>query len=271
MAKLKVQGNASGTGVVTLTAPNTNTDRTITLPDDTQTLIGTNASGKVGIGTTTPSTGLSVVTGSANGIELGQDSDLSTDSGRLFFSTSAGSNSIVSHSGALGFNTGATAGSSSGTERMRIDSAGAVTMPSQPAFHAWRQATPQTLSAVTDTIVFNAERFDQNSDFDTTTGKFTAPVTGRYAFQWMLRIDSLEMNSEHYSMDLWTSNQYYVYQNIIDSRCFDANSEWWSFNGSLLVDMDAGDVAYIQSYINTNAGGYRVAIDHSSFSGYLVC
>ena len=33
MAKLKVQGNASGTGVVTLTAPNTNTDRTITLPD----------------------------------------------------------------------------------------------------------------------------------------------------------------------------------------------------------------------------------------------
>ena len=50
MSKVKIQGNASGTGVVTLTAPNTNTDRTITLPDDTQTLIGTNASGNVGIG-----------------------------------------------------------------------------------------------------------------------------------------------------------------------------------------------------------------------------
>ena len=33
MSKVKIQGNASGTGVVTLTAPNTNTDRTITLPD----------------------------------------------------------------------------------------------------------------------------------------------------------------------------------------------------------------------------------------------
>jgi len=33
MSKIKIQGNASGTGVVTLTAPNTNTDRTITLPD----------------------------------------------------------------------------------------------------------------------------------------------------------------------------------------------------------------------------------------------
>ena len=55
MSKIKIQGNASGTGVVTLTAPNTNTDRTITLPDDTQTLIGTNASGNVGIGTASPS------------------------------------------------------------------------------------------------------------------------------------------------------------------------------------------------------------------------
>ena len=41
MSKVKIQGNASGTGVVTLTAPNTNTDRTITLPDGTDTLIGT--------------------------------------------------------------------------------------------------------------------------------------------------------------------------------------------------------------------------------------
>jgi hypothetical protein len=47
MSKVKIQGNASGTGVVTLTAPNTNTDRTITLPDGTQTLIGADASGDV--------------------------------------------------------------------------------------------------------------------------------------------------------------------------------------------------------------------------------
>jgi len=40
MSKVKIQGNASGTGVVTLTAPNTNTDRTITLPDEDITLGG---------------------------------------------------------------------------------------------------------------------------------------------------------------------------------------------------------------------------------------
>ena len=41
MAKVKIQGNASGTGVLTITAPNTSTDRTITLPDSTGTLATT--------------------------------------------------------------------------------------------------------------------------------------------------------------------------------------------------------------------------------------
>jgi len=62
MSKVKIQGNASGTGVVTLTAPNTNTDRTITLPDGdislgvgiddnaTSTAITIDASKNVGIG-----------------------------------------------------------------------------------------------------------------------------------------------------------------------------------------------------------------------------
>ena len=38
MAKVKITGHASGTGVLTVTAPNTSTDRTITLPDSTDTL-----------------------------------------------------------------------------------------------------------------------------------------------------------------------------------------------------------------------------------------
>ena len=40
MAKVKIQGHASGSGVLTVTAPNTSSDRTITLPDSTDTLIG---------------------------------------------------------------------------------------------------------------------------------------------------------------------------------------------------------------------------------------
>jgi hypothetical protein len=42
MSKVAITGNASGTGTLTLSAPNTNTDRTLTLPDNTGTIL-TNA------------------------------------------------------------------------------------------------------------------------------------------------------------------------------------------------------------------------------------
>lgn len=38
MSIVKVQGNASGTGTLTIAAPNTNTDRTLSLPDAAGTL-----------------------------------------------------------------------------------------------------------------------------------------------------------------------------------------------------------------------------------------
>jgi hypothetical protein len=78
MSKVKIQGNASGTGVVTLTAPNTNTDRTITLPDGdisfgvgiddnaTSTAITIDASENVGIGTTNPAVPLDVRGGASS-------------------------------------------------------------------------------------------------------------------------------------------------------------------------------------------------------------
>jgi len=41
MSLVKISGNASGTGTLTIAAPNTNTDRTLTLPDNTGTIITT--------------------------------------------------------------------------------------------------------------------------------------------------------------------------------------------------------------------------------------
>jgi len=43
MSKITLAPNVSGTGTLTIAAPNTNTDRTLTLPDVTTTLVGTDA------------------------------------------------------------------------------------------------------------------------------------------------------------------------------------------------------------------------------------
>ena len=49
MSKIALSGNASGTGTLTLSAPNTNSDRTLTLPDNSGTLLS-NASTFAGTG-----------------------------------------------------------------------------------------------------------------------------------------------------------------------------------------------------------------------------
>jgi hypothetical protein len=45
MSLIKLQGNASGTGALTIAAPNTDTDRTLTLPDTTGTIVMNEGSG----------------------------------------------------------------------------------------------------------------------------------------------------------------------------------------------------------------------------------
>ena len=48
MSKVKIEGNSSGTGTFTLTTPNSNTDRTFTLPDATGDLLtSTSSVGKI--------------------------------------------------------------------------------------------------------------------------------------------------------------------------------------------------------------------------------
>lgn len=80
MSKVAITGNASGTGTLTIAAPNTNTDRTLTLPDEAGTVltsggaidvdpsapadsVAIDSSGNVGIGTSSPSQKLDVSNG----------------------------------------------------------------------------------------------------------------------------------------------------------------------------------------------------------------
>ena len=60
----------------------------------------------------------------ADGLHLNQDTSTNTNSNRLFFTGSSAASAIFQSGSVLSFRSGATAGSSSGTERMHIDTSG---------------------------------------------------------------------------------------------------------------------------------------------------
>ena len=78
MSKVKIQGHASGTGVLTVTAPNTSTDRTITLPDGDVTLGG--------------------AVGGASGVDFNDDVKARFGTGNDLELYHNGSNSIIKNS-----------------------------------------------------------------------------------------------------------------------------------------------------------------------------
>ena len=104
------------------------------------------------------------------------------------------------------------------SEKMRIDSAGHVTIPLQPAFNVTMDGNQNNIAVnpSENTIIeFDTEVFDQNADFNPSTYKFTAPVTGKYLLAYSIRMQNLDTGSTSVSIILHTSNRNYAsYQDM---------------------------------------------------------
>ncbi len=82
-----------------------------------------------------------------------------------------------------------------GSERMRIDNAGRVTMPYQPAFKASRLSGNVGAG---NTFVFNSASFNTGGHYNTSTGRFTAPVSGVYQFNVILLTANTNPTGHYY-------------------------------------------------------------------------
>ena len=145
---------------------------------------------------------------------------------------------------------------------MRIDHNGVVTTPAQPMFDAGRNAGYQTDDAY---FVQDYARVNVGSHFDTSNGRFTAPVAGTYFF----------------TFSIMTHDSGSVVQAVVQLR--KNGSAAMNFlqhktgqyhtrvNGSMVLTLAASD--YIQTYVGdsgTSSGWQGSAHEYNVFSGFLI-
>ena len=154
-------------------------------------------------------------------------------------------------------------------EQMRIDASGEVTMPSQPAFHVTKNAAQNNIPINTvTTILFQTEAYDVGSNFASSI--FTAPVSGKYFLSANVRIDNVDKDSAHDDFQILTSNR--SYKNIYDVGVLASDPAHWTYQMTVVADMDAGDTARC-TFFQTGGTAQADIIDDAGrtfFCGILI-
>ena len=229
------------------------------------------SSGRVGINTTSPDFALHVQDAGSNAaatVKLGDvyhgyvqqnANDLNIISnGDQAYRASVGTNNGT---GNIVFQTAhATTGN---TERMRIDSAGRVTMPNQPSFKVATNYSTQTYIAGA-TLLYTVEEYDVGNNF--ANSRFTAPVAGVYHFDVSVFVRAVTPASG-FSYIALTKNGGILYPYSHSDNGNITNYEALSL--SRTVQLAANDYVQVYAFNHTSHTVYN-GTSYNHFSGHLI-
>jgi len=153
--------------------------------------------------------------------------------------------------------------------KMKIDSSGRVTMPYQPAFSAYfngNNNNAYTLGAGGGQINFNATYYNQGGHYSTSTGRFTAPVSGAYQFNACL----FGYNGGQISSQASTGVIIYkngIQYHYIAYNYLDGASSYPSLSGSVILYCNANDYVTLSTTTGVYTDGNNV---YTHWSGHLI-
>lgn len=161
---------------------------------------------------------------------------------------------------------------STGNIFWNMTTAGERTMPLQPAFLARHTAAENNVTGngTLYQVISTTISFDQNIDYNNTTGVLTAPVTGKYQLSSCMELTSIGgANGVFIGIIASSGNLVGETQNAAPNGV----SGIQRINVTGLIDMDLGDTAYIAVLVD-GIGADTADIAGSSgtfFCGFLSC
>ena len=156
------------------------------------------------------------------------------------------SHTLSNWGGELAFNTKPANGTPNQilSETMRLHADGYVTKPRQPSFAAYRAQNDYTLN--NSIFTFNATKHNVGGHFSTSTHRFTAPVDGRYLFNfWAIYVSNV--TNAYYTIRINGSAGNGMYTHMTKQ-----NSSWNHVSSSYIFDLNQND--YVDMFSNSNVG-----------------
>jgi hypothetical protein len=168
----------------------------------------------------------------------------------------------------------ATQASGTVTERMRIDSSGAVTKPTNPAFMTRYASAASNVTGDGESVTINGgtEVFDNGGNVS--SGLFTAPVAGTYAFQSNIYLE--QVGSSHtgcYHSLITTGTSRTIMGGVFQPYNHEHANGALAFTNSWIIEMAANDVAKVvlQVHNGTTIVDIMGSTNYmNTFSGFLV-
>ena len=141
--------------------------------------------GKLGVGTTSPTSGLDIQTDTNPVMKVSRGTNNSANINLYYNTTFTGQVSGA----ASGFQLSSVGSSTpmqfytNGSKNMEIDPSGRVTKPSQPSCYV--RANSGGPWETSDVVIFNGVDTNIGNCYNTSNGRFTAPINGRYMFSFI--------------------------------------------------------------------------------------
>lgn len=155
-----------------------------------------------------------------------------------------------------------------GAQRMLIDSGGRVTMPAQPSFLAYTSQTGDVTVGVGTNYVLDQTKYNIGGHYDTTNGRFTAPINGLYEFNMHIYFTNSGGNTQVMGAAYRVNGSDYSGVDAIGhtQRRPDQCGGVITGESTLVLYLNAND--YLNIYARTNNN--RIYRGHTHFSGRLV-